>query len=124
MSQAESKGTKPKDRGVGCSGGSQSSGHHKRTNQGQKGSSSKSGPPRLAPLATVTSGALAATPGHSGHTKRKPEEPDRSADNKVRNLFCWSIENYCLSMCLNPCEGLSNKILLNILFTKGKLVRN
>ena len=125
MSQAESKGTKPKDRGgVGHSGGSQSSGHHKRTNQGQKGSSAKSGPPRPTPLATATSGALAATPGHSGHTKRQPEEQDRSVDKKVRYLFCWSIENYRLSVCLNPCEGLSNKILLNFLFTIGKFVQN
>ena len=109
--QAESKGTKPKDKGgVGHSGGSQSSGHHKRTNQGQKGSSAKSGPSRPTPLATTTSGTLAAT---SGHSKRQPGDWHRSMDNKVRYLFCWSIENYRLSTCLNPCEGLSNKILLN-----------
>ena len=81
MSQAESKGTKPKDwGGVGHSGGSQSSGRHKMTHQGQKGSSSKPGPSRPAPSATATSDALAATFGHSGHSKRQPEEWDRSAN--------------------------------------------
>ena len=82
-SQAESKGAKPKDRGgVGRSGGSQSSSHHKRTNQGHQQSSSKSGPPRPASSATATSGTLAATSGkacggasgHSGNSKRQPEE--------------------------------------------------
>ena len=113
--QAESKGTKPKDKGgVGHSGGSQSSGHHKRTNQGQKGSSAKSGPSRPTPSANTTSSALAATSGHSGHSKRQPGDRDRSVDDKVRYLFCWSIENCCLSVCLNPCKGLSNKNLLNL----------
>ena len=119
-SQAESKGTKPKVRGgVGLSGGSQSSSHHKRTNQGHQQSSSKLGPPRPAPSATVTSGTLAATSGsggasgHSGQSKRQPKERDKSEDQKVRYLFCWSIENYRLSVCLIPCEGLCNKILLH-----------
>ena len=111
-SQAKSKGTKPKDRGgVGWSGGSLSSSHHKRTNQGHQQSSSKLGPPRPAPSATVTSGALVATSGcggasgHSCQSKRQPKERDESEDQKVRYLFCWSIENYHLSVCLIPCEG-------------------
>ena len=32
---------------------------------------------------------------------------------KGKCFICLSIENYHLSMCLNPCEGLSNKIMLN-----------
>ena len=31
----------------------------------------------------------------------------------MRYFFCWSIENWCLHVCLNPCEGFSDKILLN-----------
>ena len=46
-SLAESKGARPKDQGgVGHQGGSQSSSHHKRTNQGQQESSASLGPPR------------------------------------------------------------------------------
>ena len=104
MSWAQSRGTNPWDQGgVGHSGGSQSSSHHKRTNQGHNRSSPSSGPPRPAPSATTTSGALAASvSGHSGQGKRQPEERDRSVTKKVRYLYCWSIENSHLSACLNP----------------------
>ena len=54
FSQAESKGARPKDQGgVDHSGGSRSSSHHKRTNQGQE-SSTSSGPPRPTPSAVMT----------------------------------------------------------------------
>ena len=107
MSRAQSRGTNPRDQGgVGHSGGSQSSSHHKRTNQGHNRSSPGSGPPRPAPSATVTSGALAASdPGHSGQGKQQPEEWDRSVTNKVRYFYCCSIKILHLSDCLNPCEG-------------------
>ena len=110
-SRAQSRGSNPRDQGgVGHSGGSQSSSHHRRTTiQGPSKSSSSSGPPRPAPSATVMSGALAASgPGHSGQGKRQPEERDRSV-SKVRYLYCCSIKIYCLSVCLIPCKGLSNK---------------
>ena len=91
-SLAESKGARPKDQErVGHSGGSQSSSHHKRTNQGQ-GSSASSGPPRPKPSATVMSGALpnntlgegsGGTSGHSGQSKRQLEEWDRYVFKKV-----------------------------------------
>ena len=112
-SQAQSRGTNPQDQGgVGHSGGGQSSSHHKRTNQGQNKSSPGLGPTRPVPSTINTFGALAATgPGHSGQGKRQPEERDRSVTKKVRYLYCWSIKNFCLSTCLNPCKGLSNKIL-------------
>ena len=107
-SWAQSRGTNPQDEGgVGHSGGSQSSNHHKRTNQGQNRSSPGLASSRPAPSATTTSDALAAT----SQGKRQPEERDRSVTKKVRYLFCWSIENLCLSTCLNPCKGLSNQIL-------------
>ena len=103
---------------MGHSGGSQSSGHHKRTNQGQKGSSASSGPPRPAPSATTTSGALAAT----SQGKRQPEEQDRSVTKKVRYLYCWSIENLRLSTCLNHHDGLSKESLHSfVYFKKGSL---
>ena len=111
-SRAQSRGTNPRDQGgVGHSGGSQSSSLHKRTtNQGLHKSSSGLGPPRPAPSATTTSGALAALgPGHSGQGKRQPEEQDRSVSNKVRYLYCCSIKIYHLSVCLIPCKGLSNE---------------
>ena len=121
-SQAESKGTRPKDQGgVGHSGGSQSSSHHERTNQGQ-GSSASSGPPRPMSSANVTSGTLGANTlgqgsggvsGQSGQHNQQPEERDWTVVKKVRYSFCWSIENFRLLVCLNPCKGLSNKILLN-----------
>ena len=121
-SLAESKGARPKDqRGVRHSGSSQSSSHHERTNQGQ-GSSASSDPPRPMPSATITSGTLAANTlgqvsggvsGQSGQHNWQPEERDWTVVNKVRYSFCWSIENYRLLVCLNPCKGLSNKILLN-----------
>ena len=102
MSRAESRGTNPRDQGgVGHSGGNQSSSHHKRTNQGHKGSSASLGPPRPAPSATTTSGALAAT----SQGKRQPEERDRSVTKKVRYLFFWSIENYRLANVSIPAKG-------------------
>ena len=48
MSRAQSRGTNLRDqRGVGHSGGGQSSSHHKRTNQGHNRSSPSVGPPSL-----------------------------------------------------------------------------
>ena len=109
MSRAQSRGTNPwNEGGVGHSGGGQSSSHHKRTNQGHSRSSPFSGPPRPAPSATITSGALAAS-GHSGQNKWQPEEWDRSVTNQVRYHYCCSIKILRLSNCLNPCKGLSNK---------------
>ena len=100
-SQAESKGTRPRDQGgVGHSGSSRSSSHHKRTNQGQESSTSL-GPPRPAPVATATSGTLAANTsdqasggmyGQSGHHHRQPEGQEWGMIKKVRYSFCWSIE--------------------------------
>ena len=121
-SQAKSKVTRTKDQGgVGCTGGNQSSSHHKRTDQGQE-SFSSSGPLRPPPSATVTSGTLAANSsgqgsggatGQSGQGKRQPGERDRSVDKKVRYFFCWSIENWCLHVCLNPCDGFSDEFFKN-----------
>ena len=52
-SQVKSKGSKTQDQGgVGRSGSSQSSSHHRRTHQGQE-SSTNSGPPRPAPVAII-----------------------------------------------------------------------
>ena len=109
-SRAQSRGTNPWDQGgVGHSGGSQSSSHHKRTNQGLYRSSPSSGPSRPAP-STTTSNALAATvAGHSGQNKRQSEERDRSVTKQVRYYYCCSIEISHLSDCLNPSEGLSNE---------------
>ena len=116
-SQAESKGTRPKDQGgVGHSGSSWSFSHHKRTNQGQE-SSTSSGPPRPAPVATTTSATLAANTlnqasggmsGQSGQHKWQPEEQKWVMVKKVRYSFYWSIQ---IIVCLNPCEGFKNKIL-------------
>ena len=62
-------------------------------------------------------------PGHSGQGKRQPEERDRSVTKKVRYLYCWSIENFSLSTCINPYEGLSNKILHFFIYFNGRFVK-
>ena len=60
--QAKSQGTSTQDQGgVGQSGSSQSSGHHRRTHQGQE-SSTKSGPPRPAPVAVTPTAQAAQAP--------------------------------------------------------------
>ena len=92
-SQAESKGTRPRDQGgVGNSGSNQSSSHHKRMNQGQESSASL-GPHRPTPVATATLGALAANTldqasggmsGQSGQQHRQPEEQEQVMAQKVR----------------------------------------
>ena len=84
MSQAESLGTKPRDQGgVRHFGSSRSSSLHGRINQGQD-SSTSSGPPRPAPVATTSNVpaahvyALEQVPGgsdgQSGQQLRQPEE--------------------------------------------------
>ncbi len=42
-------------------------------------------------------------------------------EQKGKYFVFWSIENYCLYMCLNTCEGLSNKILELFHLLKGSL---
>ena len=106
---------------MGCTESNHSSSHHRGTNQGQESSSSLV-PPRPPPSAIVTSGTLAANSlgqgsggatGQSGQGKRQPGEQDRAGDRKVRYSFYCSIENFGLCVCLNPCKGYSEEILLN-----------
>ena len=88
-SQAESKGTRPRDQGgVGHSGSSRSSSHHERTNQGQESSTSL-GPPRPVPVATATSGALAANTLEKGLEECLASQASTSGSQRSEN-GSWS----------------------------------
>ena len=95
-SQAESKGTRPRDQGgVGHSGSSQSSSHHGRTHQAQE-SSTRDGPPRPAPVGTIPDFLAACVPepasrgsaGPSGQHDWQSDEQRRAVADKVRYSIC------------------------------------
>ena len=80
--------------------------------------------PGLQPSVTTKSSAtlLVATSGQSSEmllatlaTATAARGARQVCGQKGKYFICWSIEKYCLSVNLNPCEGLSNKIMLNYL---------
>merc|ERR1712082_539238 len=100
MAQAKSQSPSTQDwDGVGQSESYQSSGHHGRTHQGQE-SSTKSGPPRPAPVAVTPTAQAAQAPeqvsggsaGQSGQHFRQLDEQSWVTVKKVRYSFCWGYQ--------------------------------
>ena len=67
----------------------------------------------------LSANSLAATSGQSSEmllatlaTAMAARGARQVCGQKGKYFICWSIEKYCLSVNLNPCEGLSNEIML------------
>ena len=95
-SRFKPKGYKSCDQGgVGHSGSSQSSSHHRRTHQGQV-SSTNAGPPKPVPVDTNPDIQAAYAPdqasggsaGQSGQHFRQPDEQTRVVTKEVRYSIC------------------------------------